>query len=267
MSVKSNWNDLGPRVMSAVVMLLVGGTAIWLGGLPFHLLVSVVTGLMVWELVRILGPKEQGAPMWLGLLAAAVMFATVFLPPFARLPVLLAPVLAGMSSISTGTKGSRVIWCAYGAVIVLACYSALSLRGGHGLFWLAWLAAVVIMSDVAGYFAGRSLGGPKFWPQVSPKKTWSGTIAGWIGAALVGGWFMLNSPAGPSLIALSVLTAFAAQMGDIAESAIKRRYGIKDSSNLIPGHGGFLDRFDGFLGALLLVLIAGQVLGFLPEVR
>lgn len=263
MSVKSKWTDLQPRILSAVVMLLVGGGAIWAGGLAFHLLVSVVAGLMVWELARMLGPKETGSPIWLGLLCGAVTFGVVFLPPEARLPVLIAPIIVGLSSFKQG----RLIWSAYMALILLACYSALALRGGAGLFWIGWLAAVVVMSDVAGYFAGRLLGGPKFWPKVSPKKTWSGTVAGWIGAAFVGYWFFENSRADESLILISVITAFAAQMGDIAESAIKRKYGVKDSSNLIPGHGGFLDRFDGFLGALLLVLIAGQFLAFLPEVR
>lgn len=263
MSVKSKWNDLGPRVLSALVMIGVGGTAIWLGGLAFHLLVSVVAGLMVWELLHILGPKERMAPIWMGLLSAAVVFGSVLVPVEVRLPIMIAPLIAGLSAV----RGGRVIWLAYGAVILWGCYSALSLRGGHGLFWLTWLVCVVVISDVAGYFAGRSLGGPKFWPKVSPKKTWSGTVAGWVGAAVIGFWFMCESKAGASLIIVSMITAFAAQMGDIAESAIKRKFGVKDSSDLIPGHGGFLDRFDGMLGALLLVLIAGQVLVFLPEVR
>lgn len=262
MSVKSKWNDLAPRVISALVMLGVGGAAIWVGALPFHLLVSIVTGLMVWELARMLGPRDAMTPVWLGLLAGAVMFGVVFLPPGVRLPVMIAPIIVGMSAFKQG----RWIWLAYTALILAACYSALALRGGLGLFWILWLVAIVVTSDVAGYFAGRLIGGPKFWPKVSPKKTWSGTVAGWIGASLVGWWFYENSNAHESLILVSVITAFAAQMGDIAESAIKRRFGVKDSSNLIPGHGGFLDRFDGMLGALFLVLVAGQFFAFLPEV-
>ena len=114
----------------------------------------------------------------------------------------------------------------------------------------------MVASDVLGYFAGRMLGGPKFWPAISPKKTWSGTVAGWVGAALVGVCFAL---AGSSwlLVPLSAVVAFAGQMGDILESWVKRRAGVKDASNLIPGHGGVLDRFDALIGAVVVVMLLG----------
>jgi phosphatidate cytidylyltransferase len=124
---------------------------------------------------------------------------------------------------------------------------------------MLWLVGVVLASDVLGYFAGRLIGGPKFWPRISPKKTWAGTVAGWIGAALVGWAAMSPMGVGPGLIVLSVVLALAAQMGDIAESAIKRRAGVKDSSRLIPGHGGVMDRFDGMVGAALVLLLAGPL--------
>jgi phosphatidate cytidylyltransferase len=117
----------------------------------------------------------------------------------------------------------------------------------------------VVVSDVMGYFAGRILGGPKFWPAISPKKTWSGTIAGWAGAIGVGilFWAMGYAPGG--IVILSPLVGFAGQMGDIAESWIKRRTGVKDSSDLIPGHGGFMDRFDAMTGAVVLVMLLSLV--------
>jgi phosphatidate cytidylyltransferase len=261
MSIKSKWTDLGPRLLSALVMVAVGAAALWQGGVAFVLLVAAVAGLMIWELVRILGPKQPGAPVQLGLLSAAVIVAVAHVPGVAHLPMLVAPLLMGASLLATGSAG---IWMAYGAVVLFGSYSALVIMGGHGTFWLGWLVSVVVMSDIAGYFAGRTLGGPKFWPKISPKKTWSGTIAGWVGAALVGVVFAMTSAVGAELIVISVITAFAAQMGDIGESAIKRRFGVKDSSNLIPGHGGFLDRFDGMLGALVVVLIASRIIGFLP---
>jgi phosphatidate cytidylyltransferase len=120
------------------------------------------------------------------------------------------------------------------------------------------------MSDVAGYFAGRMLGGPKFWPRVSPKKTWSGTIAGWIGAALVGAIWAAWLDAGWETIGISVALAMMAQMGDIAESAVKRKVGVKDSSNLLPGHGGLFDRFDAMLGAALMLLVIESISEFPP---
>ncbi|MFT7370353.1 MAG: phosphatidate cytidylyltransferase [Octadecabacter sp.] len=118
-----------------------------------------------------------------------------------------------------------------------------------------WLVSIVVLTDIVGYFVGRSFGGPKFWPALSPKKTWSGTIGGWIGAAIVGIVFVIFFNAGWMVILLSILVSFAGQMGDIAESALKRRQGVKDSSTLIPGHGGLLDRFDALLGASLFMLL------------
>ena len=119
----------------------------------------------------------------------------------------------------------------------------------------------MVATDVVGYFAGRAIGGPKFWPKVSPKKTWSGTAAGWAGAALVGLLFSINTGASLQLMGISVAISMASQMGDIAESGMKRKLGVKDSSNLIPGHGGLMDRFDGMLGASMFLLVIGQFIG------
>ena len=99
------------------------------------------------------------------------------------------------------------------------------------------------------------IGGPKFWPRVSPKKTWSGTLAGWACAAVAGAVFAGPTGAGPALVPVSVVVAFAGQMGDIAESAVKRRVEVKDSSDLIPGHGGVLDRFDALLGGAVAAVL------------
>ena len=259
MSGSAKWNDLAPRVGSALVMVAVGGVVTWAGGTVFLAMIAALAGVMIWELMRMLAPENGAVRIWMGLLCAAVMAATPQLPPQALLPVLLAPVLVGMSSV----KGHRWIWPGYAPLVMLGTFGALSLRE-TGLTWVIWLAAVVAASDIAGYFAGRLLGGPKFWPRVSPKKTWSGTVAGWIAAALVGAVFMILTPAGPGLVVVSVIMAFAGQLGDVAESAVKRRSGVKDSSALIPGHGGFLDRFDAMLGALFLVLIVRAVADFLP---
>jgi phosphatidate cytidylyltransferase len=149
-------------------------------------------------------------------------------------------------------------------LILLAGYGMMQVRDDMGFGWLLWLVMVVVVTDVVGYFAGRAIGGPKFWPKVSPKKTWSGTGAGWIGAAIVGLLFSINTGVGLQLVGISIAISMASQMGDIAESGLKRTMGVKDSSNLIPGHGGLLDRFDGMLGASLFLLIIGQFIGFPP---
>lgn len=122
-------------------------------------------------------------------------------------------------------------------------------------FALIWLVGIVIVSDLSGYFVGRFVGGPKFWPALSPKKTWSGTIAGWISAVALGWAFVIYAGFSYASLWVAPLIAFAGQMGDIAESWVKRRAGVKDSSRLIPGHGGFLDRFDAVIGALLAFLV------------
>jgi phosphatidate cytidylyltransferase len=157
-----------------------------------------------------------------------------------------------------------VTYAVFTAFILLAGYGLMSLRDDFGLTWMVWLLLVVVVTDIAGYFAGRLIGGPKLWPRVSPKKTWSGTVAGWVGSSVVAVLFASNTQAGIGLIGVSIAVSMASQIGDIAESAIKRRAGVKDSSRLIPGHGGLLDRFDGMLGAALFIVIAGQLVGFPP---
>lgn len=259
----TKWDDLLPRLLSAIGMLVVGAFAIYQGGLVFSLLLALICGLMGWELVRMLDPERPAIALQLGALGGAAVLLAAYMPPGFALPLVLAPSIVGLSFL----KQKRSVYVAYMAVILLAGIGAITLRLDHGVIWTLWLVIVVIVTDVAGYFAGRIIGGPKFWPRVSPKKTWSGTVAGWIGAAAVAVWFMLEMGTGPGLIGISVAMSMASQMGDIAESAIKRKAGVKDSSNLIPGHGGLLDRFDGMLGALMLFLIAGQTAGFPPGVE
>ena len=164
--------------------------------------------------------------------------------------------------LSRMTRRDPVIGLVFAAAIVVAGAELIRLRG-DGISQIFWLVLVVVASDVCGYFVGRLVGGPKFWPSVSPKKTWSGTIAGWIGAALVGLGFYLTGHANLLMVAMSPILAFAGQLGDIAESAIKRRAGVKDASTLIPGHGGVLDRFDAMIGALLAMFVLG-LLGVRP---
>ncbi|MBI6630399.1 phosphatidate cytidylyltransferase [Pontibaca salina] len=259
MSAQGRWSDLGPRIGSAVVLVAVSLAAVWIGGAVFQGFIALACSAMVWELTRMLDPAMRNRAVPLGLLGGAAIFAAVYLPAIAGIALLLAVALIGGAVLSR----HRVILVLYGALILLAGYEMIALRA-VSVVWLLWLISVVIASDVAGYFAGKVIGGAKFWPRISPNKTWSGTGAGWLGAALVGLGFAVTQNVTLALVPMSVLVAFAAQMGDIAESAIKRRVGVKDSSGLIPGHGGFLDRFDGMLGAALLVLLIGAWIG-LPQ--
>ncbi len=247
------WSDLTARVLSALVLVGIGSIEVWLGGLWFESFIAVACGLMIWELVRMVDPERMGVAVQLAILTGAAIALSYHVPPLYKLPLLLAPALVGAGQV----KQHKGLYALFAVWIAAAGLGFISIRENMGLVWMVWLIAVVVATDVAGYFVGKSVGGPKFWPKVSPKKTWSGTAGGWVAAALVGAGFAVHAGFGITFVMVSVLASMASQAGDIVESATKRKLGVKDSSNLIPGHGGFLDRFDGMMGASLLVLILG----------
>ena len=254
------WGDLQVRVASGFVLLALGTLATWEGGLFFRLSLLVLFGIMTWELAGLTAPDtgSDTRQIRLGLAGLAVLtlgaLMTVLPLPFGAVGLVL-PVIG----LYLTPRGDRVVIAIYGALMLAAAVGFLVLRQQGALVFL-WLVLIVVVSDSAGYFAGRLLGGPKFWPSISPKKTWSGTVAGWIGAAVVGAVFAVAGHAGWGLLIMSPLVAFAGQMGDMLESWIKRRAGVKDASQLIPGHGGFLDRFDALISAVLCVLLISLVL-------
>jgi phosphatidate cytidylyltransferase len=254
------WSDLNARMGAGAAMVVIGLTGIWLGGHVFHVLVALICGIMVWELVGMLRFGERYLPLLLGALTGVAVFLSIYLPVGFALPLLLAPALIGFGQLDK----NRTVYMSFTVLILLAGFGMMQVRDDMGFGWLLWLVLVVVVTDVVGYFAGRTFGGPKFWPKVSPKKTWSGTAAGWVGAAVVGALFSINTGVGLQLIGISIAVSMASQMGDIAESGMKRKMGVKDSSNLIPGHGGLMDRFDGMLGASLFLLVIGQFIGFPP---
>jgi len=213
---------------------------------------------MLWELTRML---DDAAPALViaGIGGLALLIADL-LPPGFALPLLIAPAFVGFGQL----RHRRATFAVFTVMILLAGFGLFVLRDEFGFIWMLWLALVVIVTDVAGYFAGRFIGGPKFWPRVSPKKTWSGTVAGWVAAALVGWAYTAQTGVGAQIIGISIAVSMASQMGDVAESAVKRRAGVKDSSNLLPGHGGLFDRFDGMLGAAVFLLLVEQLVDFPP---
>ncbi|MEM9582017.1 MAG: phosphatidate cytidylyltransferase [Pseudomonadota bacterium] len=253
------FSDLWVRMGSGAVIAVIGLTCVWLGGAAFLALCCLLTGALVWELVTMLGGGPKRALM-LGAGAAAAFLAARLLPLGVGLPFILLPSIAGIALLPR----NRTLYMVFTALIIIAAYGLAVQRNDFGFTWMLWLALVVIVTDVAGYFAGRFIGGPKFWPRVSPKKTWSGTIAGWIGAGFVGAYFLSEPGVGLEVIGISIAISMASQMGDIAESAMKRKMGVKDSSNLIPGHGGVFDRFDGMLGASVFLLLIEQIVDFPP---
>jgi phosphatidate cytidylyltransferase len=268
MSTAARFGDLGTRVGSAAVLVAVGALDLWVGGGWFLALLVVVVGAILWELAHLVHPDQRAsARAAMGIAGAAAMASGTLLAPVGLATVLAAllPALVALAALPAG----RRIFALYGSLAVLAGLSLWHLRiapGDDGLGWTLWLIVVVVATDVAGYFAGRLIGGPKFWPRVSPNKTWSGTLAGWVAAAILGGVgaAQLGRVGADVALAtlLAVLLAIAAQAGDLWESALKRRAGVKDSSRLIPGHGGVMDRFDGMIAAAALMGAIAVATGF-----
>jgi phosphatidate cytidylyltransferase len=162
--------------------------------------------------------------------------------------------------------GWAVLGLAYAASLLIAPV-LLRHDQSYGMAAIFILFAIVWTTDIAGYFAGRAIGGPKLAPAVSPKKTWSGAIAGLIGAGIivaVGAHFIAGTRVAP-LVVLAIVLSVASQAGDLAESALKRRFDVKDVSQIIPGHGGVMDRLDGFWAAVICAVVIGVVRGGFSE--
>lgn len=260
MAAAARWQDLSTRLISGAGMAAVGIGVIALGGLAFRVLAALVAAGIVWELARMLSRPAMPAAPVLGALAMGVVLALRVLPSGAVALVAL-PAMLGAAWLPT----RRAAFAGFALAAVMASAGLAGFRDSQGVTWLVWLLLVVISTDIFGYLAGRAIGGPRFWPAVSPGKTWSGLIAGWAAAALIGGLFAIATESGAALAGVSMALAISAQAGDMAESALKRSAGVKDSSGLLPGHGGLFDRFDGVLGAALFALLL-QVLGAVPEV-
>jgi phosphatidate cytidylyltransferase len=164
----------------------------------------------------------------------------------------------------------RYVWTLAGILYAALLFVApVTLRGGasYGIAAILILFAIVWTTDIAGYFAGRAIGGPKLAPSISPKKTWSGAIAGLIGSVIVvafGTRYIADARLVP-LIGVAVLLSIVSQAGDLAESALKRRFDVKDSSQVIPGHVGVMDRLDGFWAAAVCAAIIGLARGGFAE--
>lgn len=257
-ATSGSFSDLRVRLISAVVMVVIGVLAIWAGGLVFLTLLGLVGAVMIWELSRMLDTKlANSKTIPLAMIGGAAILRAGYDSRIWALSVLFLAPAIGLVLL----RRDRMLFLVYALIISFAVAGLFWIRAGLGLSWTVWLILVVVAADIGGYFFGRIVGGPKILPAISPKKTWSGTLGGWLLAALVGLGFMFWDTAGIGIVTLSVLTAFASQLGDVGESAVKRRGGVKDSSTLIPGHGGFLDRFDGLIGGALFALLWAIFLG------
>jgi phosphatidate cytidylyltransferase len=262
----SGRSELSLRVMSGVVMAAIAIASAWLGGLPFALLWTAAAVVVAFEWQRIVHGSEAGAAQALTIGAAIIAGAGAWLESWPMLFAafaLVAPAALVLGRGHAADTAGGVLYAAALAASVILC------RGveGAGLAVILWLFAVVWGTDTCAYFTGRALGGPKLWPAVSPKKTWSGAIGGLIGGALLGlGVLYLAGIAvkWPHLL-LSLAFSVATQAGDLFESALKRRYDVKDAGSIIPGHGGVMDRLDGFIFAAAVAVIVGVSRGGITQ--
>lgn len=260
-------NNLMLRVMSAAVLGPLALVVAYIGGLPFALFWGTAALLVVWEwMTLVVGPNYR----LLVLSCAAAIAVADFLAWLGR-PV-TALFLVGLGALAGAifAPGERRLWVmagtGYAGGMVLAPVF-LRADASFGFAVVILLFAIVWTTDVLGYFAGRAFGGPKLWPAVSPKKTWSGAIAGTVGAVVVA--LLVAAQFGSferiAIIGVALLLSAVAQAGDLFESWVKRQFDAKDSSRIIPGHGGVMDRLDGFWAAAVVGCIVGLLRGGFDE--
>jgi phosphatidate cytidylyltransferase len=256
-------SELALRVVSSAVLAPLAVGLAYVGGWPFAVFWAIAACRIFWEWRSILrdpGPTPKG----LGEFAIAVAGASTMTGRVGAAAVFLGLGLLVEAVVATTTMFR--LWAAagvlYAGCMLIAC---VLLRGDatYGFVAIVFLFAIVWTTDILGYFVGRFVGGPKLWPRVSPKKTWSGAIGGVCGAVIAGfavaHYAHVANPLAAAALAL-VLSA-ASQGGDLFESAFKRRFGVKDAGHVIPGHGGIMDRLDGFLAAAVAAAVIGVARG------
>ena len=245
------------RTIVAIVLAPTALAMAYAGGVLWAMLVTAASvGLFV-EWLLVVGALHDRRVATIGSVAlslSGVGFAA------GRIDAALAVLVLGGAATAWFSR-PHWSWNAagfgYAAAAEIAAI-AVRLDRGYGFVALVLILLVVWVTDIGGYFAGRGIGGAKLWPRISPKKTWAGAIGGFVASLAVAAGFAALGVGQPlALVLLSGLMSIVSQLGDLFESAVKRRFGVKDSSHLIPGHGGLLDRLDGLVAALVLAAILG----------
>ncbi|NTS29639.1 phosphatidate cytidylyltransferase [Phyllobacterium sp. BT25] len=259
----SGLSNLQKRIISAIVLIIIAVAMTWMGGFAFGLLASAI-GISVfyeWQLII----ANRSTPLTRGLAWGCLLLLVVVLL-FARDTFVMMVILFGGAFIIAAVgRRETGYWPAAGFLYAgLPCIALTLLRGdtGDGFAAILFLFAVVWATDIFAYFNGKALGGPKLAPRFSPNKTWAGAIGGAAAGVAAGvACAAFIGPAGGVPIPLiALLLSVVAQIGDLGESWMKRKFGVKDSSRLIPGHGGVMDRVDGLVAAAALLYVIGAVL-------
>jgi phosphatidate cytidylyltransferase len=262
-AIGSRGGELALRVCSALVLVpLAIGTA-YVGGWLFAVFWGLAAMGVLWEWTSLVAKSDQRTVVMTGGASLALAVTLVATGHLLAAVIVLAISTLGVASLAPARSRS---WIAAGVPYAGALGIApIVLRSGSedGFLAVIFLFAIVWTTDIAAYFTGRTIGGPKLMPQVSPKKTWSGAIGGML-AAVVVAFVLAKVTALTGLFAiamLAIILSICAQGGDLFESFLKRRFGAKDSGHLIPGHGGLMDRLDGFVTASVVAALIGLLRG------
>ena len=268
------WRDLKKRAISAAVLGPGALLCIWLGALPWTALMAVAIAGLVWEWVHLCGLRNRVLP---GAAVPVAVFVACAFAVFGYNVTALVLLLAGAGATWAGAGWMRrrdgrpapAGWLGFGVLYVgIAGISLIALRHDNeaGRDNVLFLIAVVWASDIGAYVVGRLVGGPKLAPAISPGKTWSGAVGGLLCCMVIGaGAAAWATPYPDDMLkaaAIAALLGVATQLGDLVESAFKRHFGVKDSSALIPGHGGLLDRLDGLIAAAPVAALLAMAVGY-----
>lgn len=264
---RRDWSDLGARIVSGLVLAVGGVAAAWFGGPWLAAACGAAAVIMSYEWARM---SEPGATNTAFAFAVAGSLGAVLCSSWLRLDV--AAGWLGLCALASGLRRRSVtgaLETAGGVLYVglpLAIFLWLRDRAPEGLATILALFAIIWSADIFAYFGGKLIGGPKVAEGLSPRKTWSGIVCGVVAGAGAGYAcalaVMVPSTLAGLWLAIGAIIAFTGLMGDLFESFLKRRFGVKDASRIIPGHGGLLDRIDGLMAATLL---AGAVVSLAPS--
>jgi phosphatidate cytidylyltransferase len=262
-AVGSRGGELALRVCSALVLVPIAIGTAYLGGWPFAVFWGLAAMGVLWEWISLVARSDHRTVLMTGGASLALAVALVATGHLLAAVIVLAISTLGVAALAPAKWRT---WIAAGVPYAGALGVApvvLRSDSEDGFLAVIFLFAIVWTTDVVAYFSGRAIGGPKLMAQVSPKKTWSGAIGGTLVAVIVA--FVLAKVMALSglfaIAMLAVVLSICAQGGDLFESFLKRRFGAKDSGHLIPGHGGLMDRLDGFITASVVAALIGLLRG------
>jgi phosphatidate cytidylyltransferase len=249
------------RVLAALVLAPLAIAIAYSGGWLWATLVTLASiGLYV-EWLMIIGLAREMRVTVAGVAALAIGGICLIAGRIDAALIVLAIGLVAVALVSPERRNWTATGFLYSAAAEIAAV-LVRLDSGSGFVALMFVLLVVWVTDIGGYFAGRGIGGPKLWPRISPKKTWAGAVGGFAASLVIAvGFAALGLGKTGALLLVAAFFSIVSQLGDLFESAVKRRFGVKDSSQIIPGHGGLLDRLDGFVAAVVVAAIFGVLRG------